>query len=107
MISPKEKTRSPMATAAWLTLLGPPSRWTVHHIAAAACTLKLRWHAFWFPGFSWHLVLESILSSWHFVREDSDPVSPVFSGLVISEDGSHSSSPPWKGQPQRKALSPS
>ena len=90
MISPKEKTRSPIATAAWLTLLGPPSRWTVHHIAAAACTLKLRWHAFWFPGFSWHLVLESILSSWHFVREDSDPVSPVFSRLVISEDGSHS-----------------
>ena len=61
MISPKEKTRSPMATAAWLTLLGPPSRWTVHHIAAAACTLKLRWQAFWFPGFNWHLVLESYL----------------------------------------------
>ena len=34
--SPKEKTRSPMATAAWLTLLGPPSRCTVHHISTPA-----------------------------------------------------------------------
>ena len=79
MISPKEKTRSPMATAAWLTLLGPPSRWTVHHIAAAACTLKLRWHAFWFPRSSWHLVFEFHLVG--ILSDSSDPVSPVFSGV--------------------------
>ena len=78
MISPKEKTRSPMATAAWLTLLGPPSRWTVHHIAAAAYTSKLRWHAFWFPRSSWHLVFESHLVG--ILSDSSGPVSPVLVG---------------------------
>ena len=78
MISPKEKTRPPMATAAWLTLLGPPSRWTVHHIAAAACTLKLRWHAFWFPRSSWHLVFEFHLVG--ILSDSSGPVSPVLVG---------------------------
>ena len=78
MISPKEKTRSPMATAAWLTLLGPPSRWTVHHIAAAAYTSKLRWHAFWFPRSSWHLVFEFHLVG--ILSDSSDPVSPVLVG---------------------------
>ena len=99
MISPKEKTRSPMATAAWLTLLGPPSRWTVHHIAATACTLKLRWRAFWFPRSSWHLVFEFHLVGILPVKTLQTQFHLFSVGLVISQDGSHSPLPPWKGRP--------
>ena len=94
--SPKEKTRSPMATAAWLTLLGPPSRCTVHHIST--CNLSLNESQLTFcPAESiqsqFHLFLPKLISQGRLLLPP--PPSPKVTPCLKTYSKAPARSPAW------------